>query len=582
MFKINKTSETNNWFLVYKEFYCKIKTNRLKNGCKCSLIEHNNNPSNKNNLINNYKAISTDIQNNLVILCVLENDCINILKTLLNNSNCIKFDTLDEKLVALNNLTTRSLRPIDGLKFELVSKNTPLEIALHFDSVEIIDYLLSQCSKDNTDFKLESINEKGLKSLRYSLDPTRKFGFYYWYSFNYNRNQSEDKKHYSLLLRMIMAGKYYYGIQIINDSNFNMKWNCSNIDDKILHLVCQKILINDNISRHSRNVKNRSMIVVKQLIELLIDKSKFNLSKQIVEINSIGQLPVSCFLVLLREYQFVLISGNENIDQDYNYNYKDGMDMKLTDEESAAVDIFKLLTNDMSGTVIDMISVKRLLLAVCRIKNSAVAYKLFQMVLSFEMNRINYNTSNTTDDIAIGITLLETFDNNNNLFCLACENGHLALVSYIYNILVSMVIMLKNEKDSINDGTREMVFEYLNYKCNNKLSAYYGKTPYIRACANGHIEIVRFLIDKCSDFVDITIGKETVFSRWIFVEYFIKRGSDYFKCRFAENRDGESTRVDKPKWNQQDENIYNFILQNEKKRIQDNKININPHQSEKC
>ena len=169
---------------------------------------------------------------------------------------------------------------------------------------------------------------------------------------------------------------------------------------------------------------------------------------------------------------------------------------------------------------------------------------------NWKINRDYENSNYNYRDISM--LILNACDENHNLFTLACAKGYLNLVLFIYDMLVWFV-------DNHDKTVTGRLFQYFNQTSKNVYSANYGKTAYIRACEKGDIKMMKTLINHCNRFVDVTIGKKIGFIISIYENgYYTQRGSDFFRHRFGN--------ADNPIWDKSDQQLYHFLLENEKQR----------------
>ena len=166
-----------------------------------------------------------------------------------------------------------------------------------------------------------------------------------------------------------------------------------------------------------------------------------------------------------------------------------------------------------------------------------------------------------------------------NLFTMACRRHHLRLIIFIYDQLTNCMVTncnynddytisssmqdrsniqyLQNRTRSISSGADDdivivnqdtypaVVSKYLNAKNTNYHSSYYHTTPYIQACMNANqwdskdaIETIKTLVNRCKDFVDITIGTPV---RFHYLHSHgqgigLQRGSSYYKDLYDNRR----------------------------------------------
>ena len=127
-------------------------------------------------------------------------------------------------------------------------------------------------------------------------------------------------------------------------------------------------------------------------------------------------------------------------------------------------------------------------------KNEIETVKVFVETVIKNIQHTNENNTVSEKESSYNYYTKAIFkidDYNDTLFSRTSMNGLTDIVKCIYKYLIEL------EKCKLID--RRMIYDYINKR------NVYGETPYILACANGHIGTVETLVKYCK--VDLTVRK---------------------------------------------------------------------------
>lgn len=588
---IHPNYSTSEWHLFYKELCTKFLINRPP---VCGKISRLTNASSHNDHLQSSQLQASKIPHFALrgtrklppLQSAIRDDCVHV------------FDMLVcwNEIAAPNGILT--LATDLAKKYEYVLNGlTCLDIAYHFNSDQIIDFILS--SKWN-DINGELINRICSRSpfglnLKYHQS-AQKF-------FKYNGHPEPSL----LFMQLIDNGMFVYAIQLTKHKNFEYGYLINNLNNgkktkteeagdimfkRIIKGMARRWSRQDNwIQNAHGNYKRLSMKDVFELI--LITAETFDWTPTLADLRFFLQklriynnLDDVASVIDIVEYLVIDYASKLNI-----YDIYKLISDSITIVEDKDNDNCNSNDNNADSLVCNLI---KLFLSYA-VKNNIkycgnskdiigwYPYTKWHDHTLFGLHKNEYENSvlnqkymeyDIKDDINVNIIIntgwytkhgyryrwmVEGCKNYCNMFRAACLSNYLYLILYIYDSLTEYVNKQKKHLQKNNENSD--MDDRMHQQAAKQVQMYFDSScAYIVACdyIDVKMNIIRTLVTHCSDYVNIlqTIKCEKS-------DHTHQRGSYFFKKRFMQTKRVNKKNIEMLVWQQSEQEFYQWLVSKE-------------------